>query len=246
VGLIPGFTCTGPALVPNQYVLHVGCKGDTLGAGLLVASISASGDHTVHTQTPFDICPYPEPFTVTLVAEFTAHYSGLFIFSNRWTLDGVSAMSSTITVTVDAAHPERSVIAEYYDDMAHLSPVPSATPIVTPDALPTATPSDAPTSLPTECPCAASVSGYVRDAQTGEPIPGAIVTIVEDYPSTKTLTTDSSGFYTAYLAVGCSINITITVTVPEPSGTTTPSSGSGGGYEDGFDSYTSSRSDKVA
>ncbi len=134
VGLITQFSCpTEPSPTPvstGQYVLHV--KLRVYNTGSPSVGITYTGDLSGSGNVPFDIGPNTTPFTVTLTAPLSAFYMGVQPFKfYRWEFTDADPVTSTsTTVTVNDANPERTVTVAYQDESYILTPVP--TPGLTP------------------------------------------------------------------------------------------------------------------
>jgi len=93
---------------PTSYGIHV--TSSAPGAGGV--PISYSGNYTGTGETPLDIGPGTSPFTVTLQAPFGLE--PLCLCCPCWSVDGSEpACYHDITIAVDDAHRERTVIVSY-------------------------------------------------------------------------------------------------------------------------------------
>jgi hypothetical protein len=133
VGLISQLPCASePSPSPNptpisigQYILHV--KLRVYNTGFPSVRITYTGDYSGSGNVPFDIGPYPNPFTVTLTAPSAAFYMGVqpFIYY-RWEYsDSDPVYSNTTTVTVNDVNPETTISVAYRDESYILTPVPT-------------------------------------------------------------------------------------------------------------------------
>jgi hypothetical protein len=127
VGLISQFPCSPePSPTPvlqGQYILHI--KLRVYNTGSPSVKITYAGDYSGSGQVPFDIGPYPSPFTVTLTAPSTAFYQGVQPFKfYRWE-DCDSSSGNSATVTVNDAKPDRIVNVAYQDESYILTPIPT-------------------------------------------------------------------------------------------------------------------------
>jgi hypothetical protein len=136
VGLISQFPCTAePSPTPDltgQYVLHVAKR--VYNSGSPSVTIPYTGDYSGTGLIPFDIGPYPNPFTVTLTAPTLAFYMGVQPFKfYRWEdADRNSITANTsVSVTINETNPDQTIYAAFQDESYILTPIP--TPIATPN-----------------------------------------------------------------------------------------------------------------